>query len=660
MVDYSKLSRDDLIRLLLERDGADGGGIRLTYPGQTPPWQIIRQLKPRSQRIERKLCVGDEASQSQNMLIEGENLQALVSLYKYRGQVDLVLTDPPYNTGLDFRYNDRWDEDPNDPDLGSLVPADDGSRHSKWLRFMTPRLWMMKEMLRPGGILAICIDHREVFRLGMLLDEMFGEANRIGIINWQKSYAPRNDQRRISTATEYVLVYAKNADRSTTALLPRTQAMDKRYLSPDNDPYPWKPGDLTAPGGATHPGMIYAVQSPFTGQIHYPSAGRCWSLEKRRIKAHLEQWGSKYVEKDLGDGLMKALLIKGAPTPTDKDFANSEVLKAAKMAAEKVRKGVWPAAHWRDEGQGTFGLKKYLKDVKQGIVPTTYWSDDDYDTPFVMDSASWDHEHSGHSQSGINELTAIVGRGHGFDTVKPLKLIKKIIQIWCPPSGIVLDPFAGSGTTGHAVMDLNRESGASRRFLLVEQGRPERGDAYARTLTYERLRRVIGGERESKDGKITVSALPLDGGFRFSKLMDQVDAGAVLALEREEMVDLLLTSYWDQKDRSAGHLQRLPAGTHMHLFAKSGRGEGFFLVWNGPKNPSVLNRAAFRAIAAEAEAEGITQPFHVYARISTYSGPNVEFYQIPNKILDVLGFNEAVHPYGVEAPIDIESGENVA
>jgi adenine-specific DNA-methyltransferase len=183
--------------------------------------------------------------------------------------------------------------------------------------------------------------------------------------------------------------------------------------------------------------------------------------------------------------------------------------------------------------------------------------------------------------------------------------------------------------------------------LLIEQGRPERGDAYARTLTYERLKRVISGERTSKTGDVSVTATPLPGGFRFSKLMNQVDAAAVLALEREEMVDLLLTSYWDQRDRSAGHLQRLPAGSHQHLFAKSAKGEGFFLVWNGPDAPSVLNRATFRAIAAEAEAEGLTQPFHVYARISTYSGPNVEFYQIPNKILDALGFNEAVHPYGV-------------
>lgn len=128
----------------------------------------------------------------------------------------------------------------------------------------------------------------------------------------------------------------------------------------------------------------------------------------------------------------------------------------------------------------------------------------------------------------------------------------------------------------------------------------------------------------------------LTSGFRFSKLMSQVDAAAVLALEREEMVDLLLTSYWDQKDRAAAHLRRLPAGTHSYLFAKSARGEGFFLIWNGPDQASVLNRASFRAIAAEAKAEGLAQPFHVYARISTYSGPNVEFYQIPYRILDAL------------------------
>ena len=90
----------------------------------------------------------------------------------------------------------------------------------------------------------------------------------------------------------------------------------------------------------------------------------------------------------------------------------------------------------------------------------TYWADEDMDDPEVLGSVSWDHEQSGHSQTGVNELTAIVGAGHGFETVKPMKLMTKIIQIWCPPNGTVLDLFAGSGTTGHVVLKLNHDQGA--------------------------------------------------------------------------------------------------------------------------------------------------------------------------------------------------------
>lgn len=652
---YEKLAREELLRLLEERDAEESGGIRLTYRGQTPPWQIVRRVQPRRQRIDKKLSFGPEDFQAGNLIVEGENLQAMVSLYKYRGQVDLILTDPPYNTGGDFRYNDKWDEDPNDPDLGRLVPAEDGSRHSKWLRFMTPRLWMMREMLKPSGVLAICIDHRELFRLGVLLDQIFGEANRIGIINWQKSYAPRNDQTHISTATEYVLVYAKNENRANTNLLPRTEAMNARYGSPDGDARVWKPGDLTAPGAETHPTMLYAVQSPFTGELHYPSPGRCWGAEKRKIKEYLELWGSHYVEKDLDDGMMKALVIKGAPVKGEKGFGpDHKVLKKAREDAERIRdKGKWPAPHWRDQGQGTFGMKKYLDDVRKGIVATTYWADDDYETPLEIGSASWSHQQSGHSQIGINELNAIIGKGHGFDTVKPLKLFKKIIHIWCPSAGIVMDPFAGSGTTGQAVLEVNAEGDTKRRFVLIEQGRPERGDTYARGLTSERVRRSVTGERPDESGVLSVTATPLPGGFRFTKLTDKVDGEAVLALEREEMLDLLLTSHWDQSERSSAYLRRLPAGTNTYLFGTNGKSEGYFLIWNGPDKPSALSRETFRGIAEEAKLASLKPPYHIYARLSTYSGPNIEFYQIPDRILDKLGFNSATESYGTAAQDEV-------
>jgi adenine-specific DNA-methyltransferase len=122
---------------------------------------VVRRVK--------SLSAGDAGSQASNLLIEGDNLQAMATLYRERGQVDLILTDPPYNTGNDFRYNDRWEEDRNDPDMGEIVSADDGARHTKWMRFMWPRLRMMRSMLKPGGVLAICIDYRELFRLGQML-----------------------------------------------------------------------------------------------------------------------------------------------------------------------------------------------------------------------------------------------------------------------------------------------------------------------------------------------------------------------------------------------------------------------------------------------------------------------------------------------------------
>jgi adenine-specific DNA-methyltransferase len=122
-----------------------------------------------------------------------------------------------------------------------------------------------------------------------------------------------------------------------------------------------------------------------------------------------------------------------------------------------------------------------------------------------------------------------------------------------------MDPFAGSGTTGHAVLEVNAAAGGDRRFVLIEQGRPSRRDTYARTLTTVRLRRAINGERVDKDGRVAVAAEPLGGGFRFTRLTQRVDADAVLALEREEMIDLLLTSHWDHEDRAAAYLRRLPA-----------------------------------------------------------------------------------------------------
>lgn len=666
---YEEMPRAALIRLLMEQDAerADAGkdGIVMSYTGRTAPWQIVRQVKPKMCEINKRASVGSEEEQVANELWDGENLSAMITLYKYRGQVDLVLTDPPYNTGEDFRYNDKWDKDPNDPDLGELVAKDDGSRHSKWLRFMTPRLWMMREMLKPGGVIAICIDHRELYRLGMLMDEIFHEENRIGIINWQKAYSPKSDtggkKGGMSTATEYVLVYAKDAERARTGLLDRTEEMNARYTNDDDDPEgDWASDNPCGAGSDTHPKMVYAIQSPFTGQLFYPPEGTHWRSDKKNMQAWLQGWGSPYEEKWIGDGnefedektgkivKVKALVLKGAKFSDGQPAGPDKVVAAARKAALRRLDGKsWPRLIFTSGGEGGPRLKRYLKDIRKGKVPMSYWADDDYEIPVNIETQSWDHEQSGHSQTGINELDAVVGKGHNFKTVKPLRLMKKIIQIWCRPEGIVLDPFAGSGTTGHAVLSLNKETGTKRRFILIEQGNTDKGDHYAKTLTADRLKRVITGNWKS--GKRE----PLGGGFRFLTLKrEKVDASAVNALAREEMMDLLLASYWDRNDKAKSYLRRLPAGEHKHLFAVNNRNEGFYLVWTAPEAPSTLTRTVYKEIVKEAEANGLVGRYHVYAALAPYTGTDIEFYQIPDKVLEHIGFNARADAYNNEGGTD--------
>lgn len=661
-MDYNQLSRSALIRLLQEYDAAnrDAGkdGIVMSYMGRTAPWQIIRMVKPKLHRILKRYSVGEESEQAMNELWDGENLSTMVTLYKHRGQVDLIITDPPYNTGEDFRYNDKWDKDPNDPDLGELVPKDDGSRHSKWLKFMTPRLWMMREMLKPNGVIAICIDHRELFRLGMLMDEIFKEENRIGIINWQKSYSPKSDAKHVSTATEYVLIYAKDIEKSKTGLEARTQAMDAIYGNPDNDTDGglWNSGktggDPTASSGDAK--AAYGIQSPFTGEIHYPGEAY-WRSAKSSMKGWLEGWGSKYEEKVIDDGVVftdkkgkttyvKALVLKGCKFQDGKPVESDPILKAARTAAQAVyKRGQWPKLFFTKKGDGAPRLKVYLKEIKQGKVVMSWWSGEDYDEPFLMGSTSWEHSESGHSQAGIKELDAVVGQGHNFQTVKPLRLIKKIIQLWCRPDGLVLDPFAGSGTTGHAVLELNAEVGANRRFILIEQGNTEKGDHYAKSLTADRLKRVLTGQWAS--GAVS----PLPGGFRFIELKrEQVDAKAVNDLAREEMIDLLLTSYWDRNEKAKSYLRRLTAGSHRHLFGVNPKNEGFFLIWDGPNEPSLLNREAFKRVVEEAKSEGLSSRYHVYASLAPYTGSDIEFYKIPESVLEHIGFNPRADAFNNE------------
>jgi adenine-specific DNA-methyltransferase len=623
------LDREDLIRTIR---AMQGNGVAVTFHGKRTAMEIAKKVRPRVMRRITELHVGSPEEQSRNILIEGENLQALATLFKHRGQVDLMLADPPYNTGNDFRYNDRWDDDPNDPDLGHLVSLEDGARHTKWMRFMWPRLQMMKAMLKPSGVLAICIDHRELFRLGQMLDELFGEENRLGILNWQKSAAPRPDNTHVSTSTEYVLVYANELARARTQSLERNESDNRRYSNPDNDPgADWREGNLTAKTYSKKDD--YAIQSPFTGEVHYPAGNGAWRHPKKNIIAWLSEWGTEYEERDIGDGKEKALTYK-------KGKVGKISREVSLKAMARLEEPHWPFVWFGRDGQGRPRVKTYLELIKKGKVPVTYWADEDFGYPAEIGSSSWDYEESGRSSDGVSELTSLIGDGHGFTTVKPLKLISKIIQIWCPQSGLVMDPFAGSGTAGQAVLDLNSKDRGTRRFILIEQGAPENSDNYARTLTQQRLRNAILGIRPGKP-----KAEPLAGGFEFRMLTRQIDAKAVLSMKKDELIDVVITSHWEMGRRTSPTLIRMDDPKFTYLVGRNERDEGYFIIWNNGGPVGQLDRDTYRIVLKDAEKANLKPPYHVYARYEVYQSRNVQFWKIPDKILAHLGLNENSDPF---------------
>jgi adenine-specific DNA-methyltransferase len=641
----SKLSREQLVELIQAQAES---GIRIQFAGKTDARKIARKVRPRVLREFPALGAGAESERARNVLIEGDNLQAMATLFRDRGQVDLILADPPYNTGGDFRYNDKWDSDPNDPGIGVFVSKDDGARHTKWMRFMYPRLHMMKSMLKPNGVLAICIDHRELFHLGPMLDELFKPVNRLAIINWQKMAGVKNHDKGVSTATEYVLVYAKNEATAVTGKIERSEATASGYTNPDSDERgPWAPSDSTLMGASTHPGQVYAIQNPFTGRLHRPQGDRCWRNERSKMKAALEAWGMLYEDVQLDDGLRPALMFAGLRNPSKPtDKRDPAVQRARELALTRREQGQWPRFFWRSDrnrrqGEGELRYKTYASEVSEGVVPTTFWAGDDF-TSLTIDAVSWQHEQSGTSEQGQRELNAVVGRGHGFETVKPLMLFEKVISIWCPTDGLVLDPFAGSATTGHAVLDLNARTGSTRRFALIEQGRPERGDSYARTLSADRLQRVVTGNWH--DAPVEA----LGGGYRFCSLDKKVDATALLSMERDEMTDTVIASHFDATKRRGSGLCRYGPGEYRYLVARNTDDEGFFLVWGGAGENTDFDENVYEECAKEAEAAGLKPRYHVYGRLYLFQTSNVIFYQIPDRILRDFGLDLRGEPFSDE------------
>lgn len=430
----------------------------------------------------------DEAGQhaedngSENVIIHGDNLEALKALLpRYEGKVKCIYIDPPYNTGNEgWVYNDNVNDPKIKKWLGEVVgkEGEDLSRHDKWLCMMYPRLKLLQRLLAEDGVIFISIDDNELYNLKSICDEIFGLSCFVSNISWQRTYSMRNDSQGIPAEIEHILVYSKKP-MWIPSKLPRTEEMNSKYKNPDNDPQgPWQNTTAFAPGGTTHQGMVYAIQHPFTGKMMYPTRDAHWRYQQEQMLEIMRGW-CNYELKELDDAHERAAVCGLTPDEVRqgvKAIVLSEPLDVSSPKAKKVyERGQWPRFYFTSGGKGGIRRKTYMESVG-GKPATNYW-------PF---------SETGHTDEAKKDLLSIFGGKVTFDTPKPARLIERVLTIAASPDSIVLDSFAGSGTTAHAVLNMNKADGGNRRFILVEMM------DYADSITAERVKRVIDGYGEGK------------------------------------------------------------------------------------------------------------------------------------------------------------------
>lgn len=315
---------------------------------------------------------------------------------------------------------------------------DDRSPHNEWMLMMYPRLVLARELLAEDGTMFISIGLDEIHRLRIMMDDIFGEQNMISEVVWHSKYTTANDKQFISAQHEYVLIYAKNVSRARFNLLPRTGDANRAYRNPDDDPRgPWKATPLHAKSGRRNASYTFTNVRRYDGKKISPFK---WSAPKGRYPRYSTETLRK-LEKD-----------------------------------NRITCG--------KNGSGVPNVKTFLSDVKQGMIPGSVWR---YDSV-------------GHTHEANEELSRIVGKGV-FDNPKPTRLVKRILYLATSAhaNDVVLDFFAGSGTTAHSVMGINCDDGGNRRFICIQDSKKIDREGYKEIGEIARCRiRKVAAEFSKK------------------------------------------------------------------------------------------------------------------------------------------------------------------
>ena len=422
-----------------------------------------------------KSLTGDnDPSLNDNLIIHGDNLHALKALLpKYAGRIKCIYIDPPYNTGNEnWGYNDNVNSPMMQAWLEKHSPVDveDLERHDKWLCMMWPRLHLLHELLSDDGVIFISIDDNEQHHLRMLMDEVFGGKNFVAAIIVRSNPGGR-DYGGIAHTHDYVVVYRKTLETDLNSIsvevessLPLVDAEGRfkvRELRNRNIRF----NNLNRPN------------------LYYPI----------------------YVNPDEPDenDLCKISLIKMEGWVEVFPLESQGVKTVWRWQQETVLQNLNRNVMGKKKRDGNFQIvEKYRKDTKR---ERSILSDKDF-----------------RNERGTLTLKTIFGGQSLFDYPKSDLLIKRLIELGTDKDSIVLDSFAGSGTTAHAVLALNKENGGNRKFILIEC------EDYADTITAERVRRVINGVENATNENLRDG---LDGSFTYCTLGEPIDEEGMLTGE---------------------------------------------------------------------------------------------------------------------------------
>lgn len=401
-----------------------------------------------------------------NLIVEGDNLAALKALLpEYSGRVKCVYIDPPYNTGRGgWAYNDNVDSPAIREWLAGAVGGgrEDLSRHDRWLCMMYPRLALLRQLLRQDGVIFVSIDETELAALVQLMDEIFGRARRLAVFTWVRKKKGSNLSKELRKVTEYVVAYKRTGARVELRGAPAYAEKLVPLLNRSNSV-----GRLTFPAGRVFAGRGVG-DGPLAAGVKGAGKGELAVV----LEADVRVEGGVFAE-----GFALRGRFRWSQATVDEELARGSRFYVSREFRVNVAR---------------FNQSEKFKAPASLLSPA---------------------EGVGTNEDATEELRRIFPEGARapFDYPKPTSLVEYLVRAatHADAEALVLDSFAGSGTTAHAVLRLNHADGGRRRFILVELEAE-----IARRVTAERVRRVCEGYASPDGGRVE----GLGGGFRYCEL----------------------------------------------------------------------------------------------------------------------------------------------